>query len=82
MRYVERNALRANLVKYAEDWPWCSLAMRLGGEASSLDKVNIASGGINHAHSLLGSKMSTALFLRKWEGRIDTNGGRLRLGSR
>jgi putative transposase len=24
-RYVERNALRANLVKRAEDWPWCSL---------------------------------------------------------
>ena len=24
-RYVERNALRANLVKRAEDWRWCSL---------------------------------------------------------
>ena len=24
-RYVERNALRANLVKRAEDWPWSSL---------------------------------------------------------
>lgn len=24
-RYVESNALRAGLVKRAEDWPWCSL---------------------------------------------------------
>jgi putative transposase len=27
-RYVERNALRANLVKRAEYWPWCSLYRR------------------------------------------------------
>jgi putative transposase len=27
-RYVERNALRANLVERAEDWPWASLAAR------------------------------------------------------
>ncbi len=26
LRYVERNALRANLVARAEDWPWSSLA--------------------------------------------------------
>ncbi len=25
LRYVERNALRANLVERAEDWPWSSL---------------------------------------------------------
>ena len=25
LRYVERNALRANLVAWAEDWPWSSL---------------------------------------------------------
>ena len=25
-RYAGRNALRANLVEHAEDWPWCSLA--------------------------------------------------------
>jgi len=31
MRYVERNALRANLVCQAEDWPWGSLAWRLSG---------------------------------------------------
>ena len=27
-RYVERNALRANLVRRAEDWRWCSLWRR------------------------------------------------------
>lgn len=30
-RYVERNALRANLVERAEDWPWCSLHRRRSG---------------------------------------------------
>jgi len=29
-RYVERNALRAGLVRQAEAWPWCSLACRQG----------------------------------------------------
>jgi putative transposase len=28
-RYVERNALRAGLVKRAQDWPWSSLSERL-----------------------------------------------------
>jgi len=28
LRYVERNALRANLVERAEAWPWGTLAMR------------------------------------------------------
>jgi putative transposase len=31
MRYVERNALRANLVDRAEDWQWGSLAWRSSG---------------------------------------------------
>jgi putative transposase len=31
LRYVERNALRAGLVKKAEDWRWSSLAHRLNG---------------------------------------------------
>jgi putative transposase len=31
MRYVERNALRAGLVRRAEDWPWGSLAFRAKG---------------------------------------------------
>ena len=29
VRYVERNALRANLVERAEDWPWSSLHRRM-----------------------------------------------------
>lgn len=32
-RYVERNALRAGLVKRAEDWQWGSLAQRTGRTA-------------------------------------------------
>jgi putative transposase len=31
-RYVERNAVRANLVKSARRWPWCSLAKRALGK--------------------------------------------------
>jgi putative transposase len=31
LRYVERNPLRAGLVRQAEDWPWSSLACRLAG---------------------------------------------------
>jgi putative transposase len=31
MRYVERNALRAGLVRRAQDWPWGSLAWRHRG---------------------------------------------------
>jgi putative transposase len=30
LRYVERNPLRANLVRRAEDWQWSSLPSRLG----------------------------------------------------
>jgi putative transposase len=36
LRYVERNPLRANLVKRAEDWQWSSLRKRLEGQASEL----------------------------------------------
>ncbi len=31
MRYVERNPVRAGLVRRAEDWPWSSLRSRLSG---------------------------------------------------
>ena len=31
IRYVERNPLRAGIVRRAEDWPWSSLGARLGG---------------------------------------------------
>lgn len=36
MRYVERNALRANLVERAQDWEWGSLAWRFGGGAAEV----------------------------------------------
>ena len=41
-RYVERNALRANLVTRAEEWRWCSLSRRLRGETDDLDDGPIA----------------------------------------
>lgn len=42
-RYVERNALRANLVSKAEDWQWCSLRKRLSTPAPEwLDRGPIA----------------------------------------
>ena len=34
LRYVERNALRAGLVRRAEDWRWCSLWRRMAGNPS------------------------------------------------
>ncbi len=38
LRYVERNPLRANLVKRAEDWSWSSLGWQpRGGERNFLD---------------------------------------------
>lgn len=37
VRYVERNALRANLVERAEDWKWSSLHRRLKGTSGQLD---------------------------------------------
>ncbi|MBI3410453.1 MAG: transposase [Planctomycetes bacterium] len=39
LRYVERNALRANLVKRAEAWRWSSLAHRLGGDADPIRRL-------------------------------------------
>lgn len=36
VRYVERNALRANLVERAQDWRWGSLWRRLNGDKESL----------------------------------------------
>ena len=37
LRYVERNALRANLVQRAEEWRWCSLWHRVRGGTTALD---------------------------------------------
>jgi len=36
LRYVECNALRANLVDQAQDWRWCSLWRMLTGDRESL----------------------------------------------
>ncbi len=36
LRYAERNALRAGLVKRAEQWRWCSLAHRHAADADPL----------------------------------------------
>lgn len=40
-RYVERNALRANFVRRAEEWCWCGLYRWLHGKAA--DKPSLAS---------------------------------------
>jgi len=39
-RYVERNALRAGLVKRAEDWRWCSLGRRWVAEDPGRPKLS------------------------------------------
>jgi len=38
--YVERNPLRADLVRRAEDWPWSSLACRLAGGDVALRRLH------------------------------------------
>ena len=43
IRYVERNALRAKLVKKAENWRFCSLARRLSGISREKGKRKILS---------------------------------------
>jgi len=40
MRYIEANPLRAGIVNSASDWPWSSLAIRLGAES----KINLSPG--------------------------------------
>jgi putative transposase len=35
-RYIERNPLRANIVKHAADWQWCSLWRRCQGDTAIL----------------------------------------------
>ena len=43
-RYVERNALRARLVKRAEDWPWGSLWQRRRAQVE--DRPQLATGPV------------------------------------
>jgi putative transposase len=38
-RYVEGNALRANLVRRAEEWRWCSLWRACRGQADALPRI-------------------------------------------
>jgi putative transposase len=40
LRYVERNPLRAGLVKRAEDWPWSSLACRLADNEATHKRLH------------------------------------------
>ena len=40
VRYVERNALRANLVRRAEEWRWSSLWRRQFGNAESRSLIS------------------------------------------
>jgi putative transposase len=40
LRYVERNPLRAGLVRRAEDWPWSSLACRLAEGELALRRLH------------------------------------------
>ncbi len=41
LRYVEANPVAAQLVKQAQDWPWCSLALREAETRSCLDPLPI-----------------------------------------
>jgi putative transposase len=40
LRYAERNALRAGLVKRAEDWPWSSAAIRSEGSEAARKRLH------------------------------------------
>jgi putative transposase len=54
MRYVERNALRAGLVERAEQWPWGSLAWRLGrsgGPTLADPPVSLPSGWTSYVNA-------------------------------
>jgi putative transposase len=46
VRYVERNALRANLVQQAESWPWSSLANSPDGPPLDTESFPRAAGWI------------------------------------
>lgn len=44
-RYVERNPLRAGLVRRAEDWRWCSLWRRTHGDDEGTDGADAVNNG-------------------------------------
>jgi len=45
LRYVERNAVRAGLVRRAENWRWCSLWRRTAGDADQRALLTDPPGG-------------------------------------
>lgn len=51
VRYVERNALRANLVTRAEDWPWSSLGQRSSAVPVPLSAWPAAFFAERHSHA-------------------------------
>jgi putative transposase len=52
-RYVERNALRANLVKRAEEWRWCSAYLRQQQKATwlSVGPVPLPADWLEHVNA-------------------------------
>jgi len=64
MRYVERNALRANLVVRAEDWRWGSLAWRYAGHSVSflaLPPITLPDDWLDRVNALESAVELTAL---------------------
>jgi putative transposase len=62
MRYVERNALRANLVRRAEDWRWSSLWRRERGDAAQRAVLTEQSKGDAHQIACSLSKVDVTFF--------------------
>jgi putative transposase len=73
-RYVERNALRARLVKRAEDWRWGSLWRRVRGEAGlprllSAGPLALPDGWVTHVNQAQSEAELEALRLCVQRGR-------------
>lgn len=64
-RYVERNALRANLVTKAEDWRWGSLWRRAQG-AQTEGRESFSDGSPGHVGNRASEKDSRPLALTGW----------------
>ena len=64
LRYAERNPLRANLVRRAENWRWSSLRLRLPGAGTSLlspGPVPLGSDWIEHVNAVQSAAELVAL---------------------
>jgi putative transposase len=64
LRYVERNALRAGLVRRAEEWPWSSLACRLAAG-------KVAQRRLHPSPVVLGEEWLEAVNRSQTEGELD-----------